>query len=171
MLPRDIISCYCNDNNNTCFTKTLLCIQLSIFLVILMSYTLPSASLITGWSNQKYAKIGEQLTINWWGKRCEGLEDIFSILKKKNNHTQFACSQINILYLSNYTLINIPNSRAAKKQIWRFRVLGGSNRKQLTFWRKYECTKIFNFYQNLLNTWKCGSGKITLLARFNDLKR
>ena len=142
MLPCDIYH-FTTTNNSTCFTKTLLCIQLFIFLVILMSYTLLSASLIAEGSNRKYTK----------------------------KNIQIACSQINILYLSNVALNNIPNRCAVKKRNWGFRVLGGSNRKQQSFWRKYERTKVFKFYKNLLNTWKRTTGKNYFTCKVQRVKK
>ena len=89
---------------------------------------------------------------------------LFYILK----NTQFACSQISILYLNNGVLNNIPNRRVAKKENWVFRVLEGSNR---TFWRKNECIKFFKFYKNLLNTWKRTTGKNCITCMVQRVKK
>ena len=46
---------------------------------------------------------------------------------------QFACSRLNILYLSHGAVSNMPTSRSWRKENWGYRVVAGSNRKPQAF--------------------------------------
>ena len=85
------------------------------------------------------------------------MEDIFHILKKHS----FACSAINLLYLSHDALNNRAASGAARKGTERVTVFAGSNRKQEC---KYKILQIQPKFHKFLET--CHSEKLQYLQGY-----